>query len=106
MTILSKSPWEESVRKFSLLLLKFAVLVVYFFVVEYLLMVEMNFGHAHKTRFWYLLGVFSKFSEKHPCHFYRGVLLPPGNSFSLGGPPILWLCCWIALLVSSRTCKG
>ena len=35
----------------------------------------MNFGHAHKTRFWYLLEVFSKFSEEHSGHFYRGV--PP-----------------------------
>ena len=27
-------------------------------------------GHAHKTRFWYLLGVFSKFSAEQPRHFY------------------------------------
>ena len=26
----------------------------------------MNLGHTHKTRFWYLLGVFSKFSYEHP----------------------------------------
>ena len=39
----------------------------------YLLKVEMNLGHAHKTRFWYLLGVFWKISDKHPCHFYRGL---------------------------------
>ena len=32
----------------------------------YLLGVEMNLGHAHKTKFWYLLGVFSKFSDEHP----------------------------------------
>ena len=32
-------------------------------------------ARAHKTRFGCLLGVFSKFSDKHPCHFYRGV--PP-----------------------------
>ena len=32
----------------------------------YLLGVEMNFGHAHKTRFWYLLGVFSKISDETP----------------------------------------
>ena len=44
----------------------------------YLLGVEMNLGHAHKTRFWYLLGVFSKFSDEHPRHFYtRGVPSPP-----------------------------
>ena len=36
----------------------------------------MNLGHAHKTRFWYLLGVVSKFSKEHLRHFYRGV--PPG----------------------------
>ena len=41
----------------------------------YLLGMEMNFGHAHKTRFWYLLGEFSKFSDE---HFYRGV---PSNTF-------------------------
>ena len=46
----------------------------------------MNLEHARKTRFWYILEVFLKFSREHPCHFYRGVL-PPGNSFSLGGPP-------------------
>ena len=34
--------------------------------------VEMNLGHAHKTRFWYLLGVFAKFSDEHPRHFYKG----------------------------------
>ena len=33
-------------------------------------------GQAHKTRFWYRLGVFSKFSDEHPRHLYRGV--PPG----------------------------
>ena len=34
MTILLKSPWEESVRKLSLLQLKVAVPVIWFFVVE------------------------------------------------------------------------
>ena len=35
-------------------------------------------GHALKTRFWYgLLGMFSKFSDEHPRHFYRGVPPPP-----------------------------
>ena len=38
---------------------------------------EINLGHAHKIRFWYLLGVFSKFPDKHPPHIYRGV--PPGG---------------------------
>ena len=32
----------------------------------YLLGVEMNLGHGHKTRFWYLLWVLSKFSDEHP----------------------------------------
>ena len=37
-------------------------------------------GHALKTRFWYgLLGMFSKFSDEHPRHFYRGVPLPPAK---------------------------
>ena len=40
----------------------------------------MNLGHALKTRFWYgLLGMFSKFSDEHPRHFYRGVPLPPAK---------------------------
>ena len=39
----------------------------------YLLGMEMNLGHAHKTRFWYLLGVFSKFSDGHFRHFYGEV---------------------------------
>ncbi len=37
----------------------------------------MGLVHAHKMRFWYLLGVFSKLTGKHPRHFYRGV--PPGK---------------------------
>ena len=41
----------------------------------------MNLGHAHKTSFWYLLGVFSKFSDEHPRHFYKGV--PPGKNIRL-----------------------
>ena len=42
---------------------------------------ENEFAHAHKTRFWYLLEVFSKFSDGHPHHFFRGVPppLPQGN---------------------------
>ena len=74
MTILSKRAWEESVCKLSLLLLKFAV---YLLLLNWsLLGVEMNLGHAHKTRFRYLLGVFSKISDEQPPHFYREV--PPG----------------------------
>ena len=42
---------------------------------------ENEFAHAHKTRFWYLLEVFSNFSDEHPHHFYREIPLPlpPGN---------------------------
>ena len=29
----------------------------------------MNVGQAHKTRFWYLLGVFSKFFDEQHHHF-------------------------------------
>ena len=46
-------------------------------------MAEMNLGHAHKTWFWFFLRVFSKFSDEHPRHFYRGVLPPPpGGCYS------------------------
>ena len=41
----------------------------------YLLGVQMNLGHAHKTRFWYLLGVLSKISNKHPHHCYVFIML-------------------------------
>ena len=37
----------------------------------------MNLGHTHKTKFWYLLGLFSKFSDEHPCHFIGEY--PPGT---------------------------
>ena len=43
----------------------------------YLLGVKMNLGHAHKTRFWYLLELFSKFSDEHPRHFYKESTPPP-----------------------------
>ena len=46
----------------------------------------MNLEHARKTRFWYILGVFLKFPASTPVTFIGGVL-PPGNSFSPGGPP-------------------
>ena len=38
-------------------------------------------GHAYKTRFWYLVGVFSKFSDEHPSNFYRGVTSPGGGAY-------------------------
>ena len=70
MTILSKRPWEESVRKLSLFItIKICSASDIFCCCTlnwYLLVVEMNLGHAHETRFWYLLGVFSKFSDEHP----------------------------------------
>ena len=43
--------------------------------------VEMNLRHANKTRFWYLLGVFSKFSDEHPVTFI-GEYLAPGNWYT------------------------
>ena len=50
----------------------------------YLLGVKMNLGHAHKTRFWYLLGLLSKFSDKHPRHFHRGEPPPlPREHFTI-----------------------
>ena len=42
-----------------------------------LLGVEMNLGHSHKTRFWYLLEVFSKFSDKYPVSFIGEYPSPP-----------------------------
>ena len=45
----------------------------------------MNLGHAHKTRFWYLLGVLSKFCDERLRVFYRGVPSPPtprGNEYT------------------------
>ena len=43
----------------------------------YLLRVEMNLGQAHKTRFWYLLGVFSKFPTSTPVTFIGEYPPPP-----------------------------
>ena len=50
---------------------------------RYLLAVKLTWGHAHKTRSWYmyLLGVTFKKSEEHPCHFYMGV--PPGPNHTI-----------------------
>ena len=55
----------------------------------YLLKVEMNLGHAHKTRFWYLLGVFSKIYDKQPRHFYRGLHPPPPGIKNHGVVPYI-----------------
>ena len=40
--------------------------------------------HAHKTEFWYLLGVFCNISNDHPRHFYMGVweFPPPPPPFT------------------------
>ena len=74
MTMLSKSPWEESVRK----LCSASYIICCCWIGTW--GVEMNLGHAHNTRFWYLLGVFSKFSDEYSRHFYKGVPPPPGPS--------------------------
>ena len=51
----------------------------------YLLGVEMNLRHAHKTRFWYLLRVFLKMSDKHPVTFIGEYpLSPPPRVHSSG----------------------
>ena len=47
MTILSKSSWEESVQKLCFLLLKFAVPVIKFVVVE---LVPLRGGNEFRTR--------------------------------------------------------
>ena len=46
----------------------------------YLLGVEMNLGHAHKTKFWYLLREVSKFSDEHPVTFIEEY--PPPENFN------------------------
>ena len=43
----------------------------------YLLGAKLPWGHSHKTRSWYLLGVIFNDSDEHPRHFYMGV--PPGG---------------------------
>ena len=57
----------------------------------YHLEVKMNLRHAHKTRFWYLLELFSKFSDEHPRHFIRGVPPPPS-------PRVIRYYCALSLL--------
>ena len=47
----------------------------------------MNF--AHKTRFWYFLGVFSKFCDDYPRHFYGRLPHPPPPDGDCGKPT-----CW------------
>ena len=42
----------------------------------YLLGVKIHLSHAHQTRFWYILGCFSKIADEHLRHFYMGVRTP------------------------------
>ena len=51
----------------------------------YPLGVKLTWGHAHKTRTWYLLGVTLKKCNKHPRHFYIGV--PLGHARVIPHPP-------------------
>ena len=57
----------------------------------------MNLGQVHKTRFWYLIGEFSKFSDEYHRHFYRGA--PPGQC-------IYRLRVCVLTLVSSKYAKS
>ena len=50
----------------------------------YLLGVKKNcLDYAHKTEFWYLLGVLFKVSDDHPYHFNMEVPPPPSLEESL-----------------------
>jgi len=42
--------------------------------------------HTHKTGSWYLLSVFFKISDMHPCPFYMGVSPPPHPWGKLSSP--------------------
>ena len=53
----------------------------------YLVGVGMNLGQAHKARFWCTFLVFSKFSDEHSHHFYRGVH-PVCHHYSNTGLPL------------------
>ena len=46
----------------------------------YHLGVKLIWGHANKTRSWYLLGVAFKKSDEHPRRFY--MVVPPGGERS------------------------
>ena len=70
MTLISKNPWEESVKICSA-----SYIICCCWTVP--LRGGNEFGARPLTRFWYLLGVFSKFSDQHPHHFHRGVPAPP-----------------------------
>ena len=51
----------------------------------YPLGVKLTWGHAHKTRSWYLLGVAFKKSDEHPRHFLYGSSPPGSRARSSGG---------------------
>ena len=51
----------------------------------YFLGVKLTWGHAHKTRSWYLLGVTFKKFDEHPRHLYMGVPPPPRGVAETGG---------------------
>ena len=53
----------------------------------YLVGVGMNLGQAHKARFLCTFLVFSKFSDEHSHHFYRGVH-PVCHHYSNTGLPL------------------
>ena len=74
MTLLSKVLEKKVFESYLLITIKIysASCIIYCQLNWYLLflLVEINMGHAHKTSFWYFLGVFSKFSDEHLRHFY------------------------------------
>ena len=49
----------------------------------YLLGVKLTWGHAHKTRSWYLLGATFKKSDEHPRDFYMRAPPPPRECTSI-----------------------
>ena len=88
LTVLSKKSLRRKCSKVIIITIKICSASYYNLLLLnwYLFGVEMNLGDSHKTRFWYLLEVFSKFSDEHPRHFIRGVPpppLPPGHTLLL-----------------------
>ena len=66
----------------------------------YLLGLKLTWGHAHKTRSWYLLEVTFKKFDEHPRHFYMGV--PLGNR-SVYIPLIVWVS--LVIQMSKSACE-
>ena len=82
MTILSKKFLRRSVRKLSLLLLRFQCQLYNLLLLKWqLLGVEMKLGQAHKTRFWYRSRCSRNFPTSTPITFIgeypRGSKPPP-----------------------------